>query len=56
MDNDLVEKICDAVRDTAVANGVDDGALHAIVDSVVGEVRSNIVEYVEIVYKTKKWF
>lgn len=56
MDNDLVEKICEAIRDTAEANGVDDGALHAIVDSVVGEVRSNITEYVDIVCKTKRWF
>ena len=56
MDDDLVEKLCDAVRDTATANGVDDNKLHSIIDSVVDEVRTNITEYVDIVVNKKRWF
>lgn len=55
MDEDLVRKICDAVRDTAEANAISDTQLHAIVDAVVGEVRTNIEAYIDDVCR-RRWF
>ena len=52
MDNEKVaQKLFDSetVRETAHNNGVDDAALHAIVDAIVIEVRGNLKEYVDMV-------
>jgi hypothetical protein len=53
MDDELLKKICDASRDTAYANGVDDAALHAICDALVKEVKGNLSDYVDLV--CTKW-
>lgn len=56
MDEEVTNKILasETVREAAQYNGIDDAALHAIVDSIVLEVRTNIRDYVDMV--CGRWF
>ena len=53
MDDELLKKICDASREAAHKNGVDDDALQAICKSIMKEVKTNLPDYVDLV--CKRW-